>query len=117
MDASGSTSINVTNTTTPINIAAGQFKIYGNHAAQGLSVDDVDISDAIRLYPNPTTGTFALNKAATQIELYDMAGRQIKTFSDTEFNTPLDISNLSNGIYFIKIATPEGTGTKRLIKN
>ncbi|MFK5880344.1 MAG: alpha-amylase family glycosyl hydrolase [Flavobacteriaceae bacterium] len=117
MDASGSSSINVTNTTTPINIAAGQFKIYGNHAAQGLSVADIDISDAIRVYPNPTTGTFALNKAASKIELYDMAGRQIKIFSDTSFNTPLDISELSNGIYFVKISTPEGTGTKRIIKN
>ncbi|MBV1888079.1 MAG: T9SS type A sorting domain-containing protein, partial [Urechidicola sp.] len=117
MDDSGSTSINVTNTTTPINIAPGQFKIYGNHAAQGLNVNDIDISDSIRLYPNPTTGTFALNKAATKIELYDMAGRQIKIFSDTTFNTPLDISELSNGIYFAKIITPEGSGTKRLIKN
>ncbi|MDC9721137.1 MAG: alpha-amylase family glycosyl hydrolase [Urechidicola sp.] len=117
MDASGSTSINVTGTADPISIAAGQFKIYGNHAAQGLSVEGFDISDAIRLYPNPTTGTFALNKAATKIELYDMAGRQIKTFVDTAFNTPLDISTLSNGIYFVKIATPEGSGTKRIIKN
>lgn len=117
MDASGSTSINVTGTADPINIAAGQFKIYGNHAAQGLNVEDVDISDAMRLYPNPTTGTFALNKAATKIELYDMAGRQVKSFSDIAFNTPLDISNLSNGIYFAKITTPEGSGTKRLIKN
>jgi len=117
MDASGNTSINVTSTTATINIAAGQFKIYGNKAAQILSVPDVDISDAIQLYPNPTTGTFALSTAATRIELYDVTGRHIKTFSDTKNNASLDISDLSNGIYFVKIETLEGMGAKQLIKN
>lgn len=117
MDASGTTSINVTSTTNPINIEPGQFKIYGNMAAQGLSVDDVDISDNIRLYPNPTSNNFTLNKPATTIDVFDMAGRKLKTFSNTEANKPLNIANLSNGIYFVKIKTEEGVGSKRFIKN
>ena len=109
------TSINVTNPTANLSLNAGEYRLYSQNS--GLNVTEVDLSDAISLYPNPANDSFAINKAADMIELYDMAGRQIKVFSDTAFNTPLDISTLSNGIYFVKISTPEGTGTKRLIKN
>ena len=117
MDVNGSASINVTNVTNSISIAAGQFKIYGNSAAQTLNVDEVDISGKLKLYPNPTTGTIALNIATTKIEIFDTTGRHISTFTNTTINSPLDISTLSNGIYFVKITTPEGSGTKRLIKH
>ncbi len=116
MDNSGTTFITVANTATTISIAAGQFKIYGNKAAQGLSVEEFDISNSINLYPNPTNGSFSINKNADKIELFDLAGRRVKSFTNSISNTPLNISNLSNGMYFVKITTMEGIGTKRLIK-
>ncbi len=118
MDESGSTSISVTNTTSPINIAAGQFKIYGNQVAQGLSVSDFDISNSIILYPNPANSSFSINKNADKVEIFDLSGRVIKVFTEDLTNqTKFDIESLSNGIYFVKISTLEGTGTKRFIKN
>ncbi len=118
MDETGSTTINVTNTSAAINIAAGQFKIFGNNFAQGLSVDKVDLSDAISLYPNPANTSFSINKKVEKIVIFDISGRAIKTFKGnfTE-NAPFDISTLSNGIYFVKITASDGTGTKRFIKN
>ncbi|MCF6279324.1 MAG: T9SS type A sorting domain-containing protein [Flavobacteriaceae bacterium] len=117
MDETGSTSINVTSTTNPISINAGQFKIYGNNAAVGLSVSEFDISDSIKLYPNPTKNSFSIDKPSQKIEIFDVTGRNVKSFSG-EFtkNVPFDISFLSNGIYFVKITTSKGISTKQLLK-
>ncbi|GAB1308459.1 hypothetical protein KH5_11420 [Urechidicola sp. KH5] len=117
MDETGSTSINVTNTSNPINMAPGTFKIYGNQAASSLSLEDNDISDAIRLYPNPANQFFSLNTYATSVELFDVSGRSIIHFKDRQQNTSIPVNQLSKGIYFVRIITPEGVGTKQLIIN
>ncbi len=41
MDGTGSTSIDVIDTTDPINFPAGGFKIYGNQSSIALDTDDV----------------------------------------------------------------------------
>lgn len=117
MDETGAVSINVSNVTTPISIDAGQFKMYGNKASQGLSVSEFDISDNIRLFPNPTKNNFSIDKPSQKIELFDVTGRSVKTFiGDFIKGKPFDISFLSNGMYFVKITTLKGISTKQLLK-
>ncbi|MDV7188553.1 alpha-amylase family glycosyl hydrolase [Lutibacter sp. TH_r2] len=118
MDETGATSINVTNTTNPITIAAGQFKIYGNQTST-LSVDDIILDkNFIKLYPNPTANSFRLTKSTELVEVFDVMGKLIKSFNgDFTENDSFNISELSKAIYFVKIYTAEGIGVKRIIKN
>ena len=58
MDDTYNTSINVTNTSSPITIPAGEFKIYGNAVPQTLSNTEADIADTFKLYPNPALSSF-----------------------------------------------------------
>ncbi len=55
MDGTGSTSIDVIDTTDPISIPAGGFKIYGNQSSITLDTDDILSTDSFAIFPNPAT--------------------------------------------------------------
>ena len=75
----------------------------------------------INLYPNPTEDILNIvlgNQVIKQITIYDASGRQIKDWSTEQFKNQLtlDIKDLSKGIYFIKINTPQGIIRKSFVK-
>ncbi len=55
------------------------------------------------LFPNPATNILNIEFADTveSIDLYDLKGRKILTSSDTQ----IDISNLNQGTYFVKVSS------------
>ena len=58
----------------------------------------------ITVYPNPTTGSFTVsNIENATIYLYSSLSGHIKTFEHVFNNETINIGNLSNGIYFLKI--------------
>lgn len=98
----------------------------------GVKIDDFVISgvlssnsfemNQIEVYPNPSTGVFNLNLnniEAKTVEVYDVTGKIIKKIENKSITqlTQIDLSNASNGIYFVKISTENDTVTKRIIKN
>ncbi len=118
MDDSGSSSINVTSTTDPINIAAGQFKIYGNKGYTTLNVGEQTVDADLALFPNPAKNSFSINKNVKKVEIFDMAGRNVKSYTGTfTKGNPFDISFLSNGLYFARITTSKGINTRQLLKH
>ena len=118
MDETGNTTINVTNTTSTINIGAGQFKIYGNKSST-LSNNNVAFANDFILYPNPTKSSFQINKPVDTVSIYDITGKLISKFKGGfqkyhEFN----ISNISQGLYIVNFKTNQATSvSKRLIIN
>ena len=77
-------------------------------------------SSKVVIYPNPVKDSFSLkldnSTKVTQIELFDLTGKSIKTFGNK--TTDLSISHLLKGIYVLKIQTLGGKSfTKKLIKN
>lgn len=63
------------------------------------------------IYPNPTSGKFYLNshKKVFRIELYDRSGILKKTIINNKIknNIEINISDLSMGLYFLKIFTED----------
>lgn len=116
MDETGSTSINVASTTSPVSIPAGEFKIYGNQAST-LSVEDMS-KEIFAIYPNPTSNAFQINKEVERVNIYDLTGKLIKAFSgDFSSKHEFDVSNISNGLYIVKIENNNGQSlTSKLIK-
>lgn len=59
------------------------------------------------LYPNPTAAELYVNLNKTinkgKINVIDASGRQILSSEITQNNTPLNIENLKEGLYFIRI--------------
>ncbi|WP_299885103.1 alpha-amylase family glycosyl hydrolase [uncultured Lacinutrix sp.] len=118
MDPTGTTSINITDTSTPINVVAGQFKMYGNKNSQTLSTNNYSLESKLTLFPNPTKNSFTINKAISKLEVYDVSGKLIKALSgDFKKGENFNIEDLSNGMYIIKTENKLGTtATTKLIK-
>lgn len=77
-------------------------------------------AEGITIYPNPASEkvTITLSKPynSASVELYDGLGRLVyKTEISAENNKTIDVSNFSNGIYYVKISAGNNTAAKQLI--
>jgi len=76
-----------------------------------------------KIYPNPTHNQLTLNTELQieNIEITDITGKSILKSSlrgeTTKQFVNINISNLENGLYLIKIKTINGYLVKQLIKN
>ena len=71
-----------------------------------------------RIYPNPANNELNIennNFIISSIELFDISGKSIVVKRVNEMATILDISNLSNGIYFVKVNSNQSSIMKKLI--
>lgn len=117
MDDSGSTTITVSSTTATINIPAGEFRIYGNQAST-LSVEDFSSLSTLKMFPNPTSNSFKTNKTLDKVLIYNTTGKLIYTFDGGfEKNHEFNVSNLSQGLYMVKLESNSNTTTRKLIIN
>ncbi|MDC8000206.1 T9SS type A sorting domain-containing protein [Aequorivita todarodis] len=81
---------------------------------QPLSVEDFSQND-FQIYPNPASEYLHIKTQLSNYNcsIYNSLGQKVNaTLSENK----IDISNLSNGIYFLKIETETGAGTKKFIK-
>ena len=96
------TTINVTDVNAPINLAPGDYRIYGNKVAN-LAIADFEKGNSVNLYPNPVSNYFTLNMTATKVQVYSMSGQLVKSFTpngngDFQFG----VSDLKTGLYLVK---------------
>ena len=84
-----------------------------------LTVDNSFISKNIELYPNPTSGLIQISNPNSihiySVDVYNIYGQKLQSNYQ---NNSVDISNLSNGIYMVRIEDDNGKqGTFKVIKN
>lgn len=91
---------------------------FENTVFQTLSNSSFDKDQSILIYPNPTNTIVNIkcDNTIKSIELYDVQGRVLITKMVSDYNAILDISNKSNGIYFLKITSENGIKVEKLIK-
>ena len=76
-------------------------------------IDDVE-SQLMALYPNPTNGIVKIvSEGMQKIEVYDAIGRMVKVVTDNDI---VDLSNMPQGNYTLRITMAEGTVVRRVIK-
>lgn len=59
----------------------------------------------INLFPNPATSHITVSGLPVQktdLEIFDYLGRRVALYNDVAEQVTLDVSNLSNGVYFLK---------------
>lgn len=83
-----------------------------------LSVEDFELlQNQIKVYPNPVKDILFLdipnNLILKNIIAYNILGKEIKTF--TIGLESLDVRDLNNGIYLLKLNTDKGIITKKII--
>ncbi len=114
--ANNNAALNVTNTSTSISLAPGEFKIYATSQVT-LSINDNYLNSIISLVPNPVKDSFKIGIGVNKVVIYDLTGRIAKTFEGnfTE-NDSYNISTLSPAVYIARIESNLGLLTKKIIK-
>jgi len=90
----------------------------GINDCESLSISNSAVNRNIVLYPNPIDQFFQIemNMEEAAVEIYDLKGKVI--FSDLSYsnNQQIQIGNFENGVYYVKIASSNGTSIHKLIK-
>jgi len=104
-------------------------------SASDVSIGETHGSTSLRVYPNPTTGELRveicdMRYEICDIQIFDVMGRVVSSFefrvsssvfgaaSPTSLTSPtfLNIAQLPNGIYFIRIQTENTVVVRKIVK-
>ena len=93
----------------------GTFDIVVNAS---LSTGSFENEAAFNYYPNPVQNTVTLNAQNTieNVIMYNMLGQEVLRATPNAVNSELDMSNLQDGAYFVKVTIANVTKTIRVIK-
>lgn len=83
--------------------------------SENLSNKEVVKVENIALYPNPVVDTFAIKgvEKVSQVNVYDMSGRLVKSFAgQAQYN----IANLSKGKYVVVVKSDKGLKSFSIVK-
>lgn len=84
----------------------------------GESIEE--LSSSISVYPNPVNDKLYIETEfeVEEVVVYDMFGRcQVTETPSHQGNLSIDVTDLTGGVYFVKVATENVTFVKRIVKN
>ena len=88
----------------------------------GVGINEVRQTAALTVYPNPTKGITSidlinLHSKNASITVSNVLGKEVKKINlkGTETNYQFDLSELQNGVYFIKLKSDSGIKTQRIV--
>uniref|UniRef100_UPI00404A041E alpha-amylase family glycosyl hydrolase n=1 Tax=Flavobacterium sp. TaxID=239 RepID=UPI00404A041E len=98
-------SVNVSDTNMNIQIEANGYRVFGNKPYV-LSNDGFDAPNAITLYPNPASNQFILSGNVSNVEVFALTGRKVKSFNgDFQAGQIYDVNDIQNGVYLVRFKT------------
>ena len=88
-----------------------------------LGLTDNAFSNNITLFPNPAQGKISIvqdnmQASINQVIIYDLSGKEVKSIEIQNVAVPqidIDVNDLINGVYFVKVNSNGYAATKRLI--
>lgn len=128
MDHKTGTITGITNASFPAQITIIATDKYGQTAEHVLNIVDgtVNIDNTLSeasftVYPNPVHDIITINtdiNESMRIEIYNNAGQQVKQIKRDNANedVSIDLSDLNNGMYVIRIISDNYNQTKKIIK-
>jgi hypothetical protein len=81
-------------------------------------INDISANAAIRVYPNPSTGTLSIETAQSSTQtatIYDALGRALRDINITSPKTTVDLNGLSDGIYTLSLKNSRSSSIKFVI--
>jgi hypothetical protein len=80
----------------------------------GVGINEVD-NTTVNVYPNPAHNYINVNATSniSNIEVYSIAGQKVADFTANGAQTVINTSELSNGLYIMRINTENGTINKK----
>jgi hypothetical protein len=108
-----------------------EIKVYefGNEAnaitgrylfSTATSTKDVRNNTGIKIYPNPATDYFSIQDdydVVDRVVVYNMIGRAVKNYTNTNTNNKFTLGDLPEGLYIIRLLNARGATVKTLRLN
>lgn len=87
-----------------------------------VGVNEIDISNYVSIYPNPSSGDInvsinAINSGNVNVKVLNMLGEVVAEGSDNAHKFSFNLSGQSSGVYFVKVETENGNSTKKILLN
>lgn len=91
----------------------------------GMKIDDITVAagtgiqevanNSTVIYPNPANNVINVNSTSNinGVEIYTIAGQKVANYTANGTQTAISVSNLSNGMYLMKINTENGTSVQK----
>lgn len=109
-------------------IPALQSYLSGCGITQAISIDSACpllgvenfVTDNSSVYPNPTNGKVFIDNLGSYnvVSVYNSLGQEVETSSQLQNEKAIiDLSNLPNAVYFVKITSNNQTKIQKIIKN
>lgn len=80
-----------------------------------------DAKIEVEVYPNPSSSFISFKglsgESRSDIRIFDMNGKQLKTVNGVDENTKLDLSDLAKGQYLVSILTKDYSQVKKITVN
>ena len=100
--------------------------VYGDELTFTTQVDSTGIEDRlaahVKLFPNPTSDVVNVQCTMNNVQLtgelsvFDVYGKLLQIVSITSEITPVNVSGLADGMYFVRVTTEKGAVTKTFVK-
>ena len=113
-------------TTIPANNEYTFSNVVANHTiavefVEETGIEEIDLNAAVVLYPNPATSQIQIQVAdsrflGAEMQIFDVYGKLISNATIETLSTQVDVSQLANGMYMVRINAAEGMVTKRFVK-
>jgi len=105
---------NDNNTENPRDILVTQDSSFVAYFIEDVGVDEVDVMESILVYPNPAASMVSVNvDGVLKIDILDMNGR---TLISKEHSNKIDISEIPDGVYTMKVVLPQGEVIRKIVK-
>lgn len=80
-------------------------------------ISEIDIDNTCNVFPNPAKDKLKVISQfkVKDIEIYNISGIKIKTIAINSYEKYIDISDLRSGTYIVKLYTPRGIATKKIL--
>ena len=103
---------------------------YKRHKCENTNVEESEElkvkSLELRVFPNPCSKKivirYSLNENRNgytindlQLTIHDISGKLVKTILTTNYDVEINLEELTNGIYFVKMATGDFKATKKIV--
>ncbi|MFN5629952.1 MAG: M43 family zinc metalloprotease [Bacteroidota bacterium] len=101
------------------NLFIDNIQINGNSTT---SIQEINLENVFSIQPNPTQGIVKVtsskfNGSINEVSIVNLLGKQVYKINSIDKNTNLnfDLSEFSDGIYFLQIKTNKGNLTKKIV--
>ena len=77
----------------------------------------IETATAMSIFPNPTSGMLNVtsNEEITSIEIFNSVGTTVLSCNVAGNSSAIDMNNLPNGMYFVRVSTANGIETVKVV--